>query len=53
MTRSRRESELPLYTAVDGAVKIGVRFQDETAWLPPKALAERVVVKVPAINEHL
>jgi integrase len=49
----RRESELLLYTAPDGAVKVGVLFRDETAWLTQKALAELFAVKVPAINKHL
>ena len=30
---ARHESELLLYTAADGAVKVGVLFSDETAWL--------------------
>ena len=49
----RRESEFLLYTAPDGAVKVGVLFRDETAWLTQKALAELFAVKVPAINKHL
>jgi len=50
---ARRASELLLYTAPDGAVKVGVLFRDETAWLTQKALAELFGVKVPAINKHL
>ena len=42
-----------LYTAPDGAVKIDVFFQDESVWLPQKALAELFGVKTPAINKHL
>jgi hypothetical protein len=49
----RRESELLLYTAPDGAVKVGVLFRDETAWLSQKALAELFGVGVPAIAKHL
>ncbi len=29
----RRESEFLLYAAPDGAMKVGVLFRDETAWL--------------------
>jgi hypothetical protein len=49
----RRESELLLYTALDGAVKVGVLFKDETAWLAQKSLAELFGVGVPAVNKHL
>jgi hypothetical protein len=52
-TPPRQESELLLYTAPDGAVKVGVRFQDETAWLAQKAMAELFGVGVPAIAKHL
>jgi hypothetical protein len=49
----RRESEFLLYTAPDGAVKVGVLFRDETAWLTQRALADLFGVKVPAITKHL
>jgi hypothetical protein len=49
----RRESEFLLYTASDGAVKVGVLFRDETAWLTQRALADLFGVKVPAITKHL
>ena len=49
----RRESELLLYIAPDGAVKVSVLFRDETAWLTQRALAELFGVKVPAITKHL
>lgn len=48
-----RESELILYTAPDGAVRVGVLFRDETAWLTQKALAELFGVGVPAVAKHL
>ena len=48
-----RESEFLLYVAPDGAVKVGVLFRDETAWLTQRALAELFGVKVPAITKHL
>ena len=50
---ARRESEFLLYTAPDGAVKVGVLFRDETAWLTQRALAELFGVKTPAITKHL
>ncbi len=46
-------SEIFLYAAPDGAVKVRVLFEDETAWLTQKALAELFGVKVPAISRHL
>lgn len=42
-----------LYTAQNGAVKVDVFFQGETAWLTQKALAELFGVQVPAIAKHL
>jgi hypothetical protein len=53
VTPARRESEFLLYTATDGAVKVGVLFRDETAWLTQRALAELFGVKTPAITKHL
>jgi len=50
---ARRESEFLLYSAPDGAVKVGVLFRDETAWLTQRALAALFGVKVPAITKHL
>ena len=47
------QSQFLLYTAPNGAVKVDVYFQNETAWLTQKALAELFGVKVPAINKHL
>ena len=50
---ARLEAEILFYVAPDGAVKVGVLFKDETAWLTQKSLAELFGVKVPAINRHL
>lgn len=47
------QNQFLLYTAPNGAVKVDVYFQNETAWLTQKALAELFGVKVPAINKHL
>ncbi len=45
--------EFFLYSAADGAVRVRVLFQDETAWLSQRGLAELFGVKVPAITKHL
>jgi hypothetical protein len=50
---AKRESEFLLYIAPDGAVKVGVLFRDETAWLTQRTLAELFGVKVPALAKHL
>jgi len=42
-----------IYTASDGAVKIGVVIQGETVWLTQKQMAELFGVQTPAINKHL
>lgn len=47
------QSQFLLYTAPNGAVKVDVYFQKETAWLTQKTLAELFGVQVPAINKHL
>ena len=49
----RAPSELILYAAPDGLVKVGVLVHDETVWLTQKALSELFAVKVPAIHKHL
>lgn len=46
-------NEIIFYTTPDGNTKIEVFFQEETAWLTQKALAELFGVQVPAINKHL
>lgn len=58
MTKQARESaptetEMLLYAAADGTVKVRVLFRDEMAWLTQKALAELFGVQPPAINKHL
>lgn len=52
-TPPRREPELLLCTAPDGAVKVRVLFKDETTWLPQNAPTELFGVRVPAIAKHL
>lgn len=49
----RATSELLLYAAGNGTVKVAVMIRDETAWLTQKALSELFGVGVPAIAKHL
>lgn len=45
--------EVLLYTAPEGDVRVECLFQEETLWLPQKAIAELFGVEVPAISKHL
>ena len=47
------ENAIVLYQADDGKVSVSVRFEDETFWLPQKAIAELFGVQVPAVAKHL
>jgi len=47
------ESEFLLYTTLEGSVHVDVLFQDETAWLTQKRLAELFGVEVNTINYHI
>ena len=42
-----------LYTAPEGKVKVEVILNNETVWLPQKAIAVLFGVNVPAISKHL
>lgn len=54
MTRQvNNQSEIVLYTTIDGQVKIDTFFQNETIWLTQKAMAELFGVNIPAISKHL
>ena len=46
-------SELILYQAEDGKIRLEVRLQDETAWLTQKMMSDLFQVAVPTINEHI
>ncbi len=46
-------SEIILYTAPDGTIKIDTICQDETIWLTQKKMAALFGVKRPAITKHL
>ena len=45
--------QLLFYTTPQHQIKIDVRLQDETLWLPQKQMAELFGVNVPAISKHL
>lgn len=47
------ESNIIFYRTEDGAVKIEIRFEDETFWLTQKKLAALFGVEVQTINYHL
>ena len=40
MTKDKNQSQLIIYQAEDGKIKIDVRFQDETVWLTQQLMAE-------------
>lgn len=46
-------SDIILYTAETGDVKVEVLYSDETFWLPQKRMAELFGVEVHTINYHL
>ncbi len=47
------KSDFLLYSSSQGDVKIDVLFEDETAYLTQKKMAELFNVEVPAISKHL
>jgi hypothetical protein len=48
-----KAADILWYATPDGAVKVEVRFEDETFWLTQKKLSELFGVEVPTINYHL
>jgi len=50
---SPNQSEIVLYTTMDGKIKIDTIFQNETIWLTQKKMAELFDVNIPAISKHL
>ena len=50
---SSTQSDIILYTAADGNVRVEVFVKDETVWLTQKNIALLFGVKIPAINKHL
>ncbi len=47
------QSQIDIFPAPDGNIRVEVRFLDETAWLSQKLMADLFQVSVPTINEHL
>ncbi len=48
-----KESEIILYTTPNGEVKIDIRFEDETFWLPQQKIADLFGVDRTSISRHL
>ena len=48
-----QEPQFLFYQTEDGRLKVEVRFEEKTVWLPQKSLAELFQVTVPTINEHI
>ncbi len=42
-----------IYQAEDGRLKIDVRFEDETVWLPQQMIADLFQTTVPNISMHI
>lgn len=53
MEHPTSQGGLLFYTTPKGGLRINVYFQDETAWMTQKAIAELFGVQVPAITKHL
>ena len=48
-----QNSEIIIYTALDGTTKLQVQLEDETVWLAQKHIAELFGTSIPNINMHL
>ena len=48
-----KESEIILYTTPNGEVKIDIRFEDETFWLPQQKIADLFGVDRSVVTKHL
>ena len=51
--KEQTKSQMVIYQAEDGTIKIDVRFQDETVWLTQQLLSELFQTSVPNINMHI
>jgi hypothetical protein len=47
------QSQIDIFPAPDGNIRVEVRFQEDTAWLSQKLMAELFQVSVSNINQHL
>lgn len=50
---SQIKSQILLYSAPDGNIKINVIYQDESVWVTQKQMAELFDVEIPTVNYHL
>ena len=48
-----KNSEIVLYTSLEGQVKVDVFLQDETVWLTQKRMADLFGVEVNTVNYHI
>lgn len=53
MKKIKPQSQIVIYQTDDGQAKITVQFEDETAWLTQKRMAELFAVEANTINYHL
>ncbi|MCX6152724.1 MAG: virulence RhuM family protein [Candidatus Kapabacteria bacterium] len=49
----KQKNEIIIYQTPEGKVTVNVVYNDETFWLPQKAIAMLFGVEVPAISKHL
>ena len=53
MNEAPRKSQFLVYQAEDGAIKIDVRFEDETVWLTQQLMADLFQTTKQNIGQHL
>jgi hypothetical protein len=53
MSDVHQASQLLIYQAEDGTIKIDVRFEGETVWLTQPSIAELFQTTVPNVSMHL
>jgi hypothetical protein len=53
MSETPRKSQFLVYQAENGAIKIDVRFEDETVWLTQQLMAELFQTTKQNIGQHL
>ena len=53
MSKLPQKSQFLIYTAENGAIKIDVRFEDETVWLTQQLMAELFQTSQQNISLHL
>jgi hypothetical protein len=53
MSKPLQKSQFLIYQVEKGAIKIDVRFENETAWLTQAQIAELFQTTIPNVNLHL